>query len=61
MTSTGQPITPDPQHEAICAAIRGFDFDDYRLDVNPNSEYAEWVGDLAKAIQKTINAQPKEA
>lgn len=52
-----QTTTPDPQLAAITAAIRAFDFDDYRLHIDPNSEYAEWVGDLAKAIQRAVNEE----
>ncbi len=37
--------------DAIIGAIKAFDFDDYGLDeVDPRSEYAEWVPDLARAI-----------
>lgn len=47
----GRPApTPDPM-PAIRAAILDFDFEGYGLhDVDPTSEYAEWVGDLAAAI-----------
>ncbi len=40
---------------AIRAAIEGFAFDNYGLDdVDPRSEYAEWVGDLASAIAGAV-------
>lgn len=41
---------------AIRAAIRDFDFTNYGLDdVDPTSEYAEWVGDLASAIAGALS------
>jgi hypothetical protein len=49
---------PDTRREAmtaVAAAIRQFDFGDYGLDiVDPNSEYAEWVPDLASAIVSNL-------
>lgn len=37
--------------EIVAAAIREFPFWDYGMDdVDPKSEYAEWVPDLAKQI-----------
>lgn len=60
MTGTTQPTTPDLA--AITAAIKAFPFWNYGLDeADPNSEYAEWVPDLAQAIQQAINDQSKEA
>ncbi|MFJ2630928.1 hypothetical protein ACIO6U_03050 [Streptomyces sp. NPDC087422] len=42
---------------AIRATVRDFDFSNYGLDdVDPRSEYAEWVGDLASAIAGAISA-----
>lgn len=42
---------------AVEQAIRDFKFWDYGLDVvDPNSEYAEWVPDLAKAIVGAIQS-----
>lgn len=36
---------------AVTAAIKAFDFEDYGLhEVDPNSEYAEWVPALAAAV-----------
>lgn len=50
-------LTGNPQYDAITAAIRAFKFWDYGLDdTNPNSEYAEWVPDLAAAIHKAVSA-----
>jgi hypothetical protein len=42
----------------VRAAIEGFSFDDYGLDyVDPRSEYAEWVGDLASAITGALGGE----
>lgn len=50
-------LTGNPQYDAITAAIKAFKFWNYGLDeTNPNSEYAEWVPDLAGAIHQAINA-----
>ncbi len=39
-------------------AIRAFDFGDYSMDeVDPKSEYAEWVPDPAKAVEAAVRAQ----
>lgn len=39
-------------------AIRDFKFWDYGLDVvDPNSEYAEWVPDLAMAIVAAVQSE----
>lgn len=59
MTGTTQPTTPDL--DAITAAIKAFPFWNYGLDeADPNSEYAEWVPDLAQAIQTAIAQQGQE-
>jgi hypothetical protein len=48
-------LTGNAQYDAITTAIREFSWDNYGLDdVDPNSEYAEWVPDLAGAIHKAI-------
>jgi hypothetical protein len=42
-------------------AIRNFDFDDYGMDdVDPTSEYAEWVPDLATKIEAAVRVQVAE-
>ncbi|MFH9761344.1 hypothetical protein ACH4MJ_04315 [Streptomyces anulatus] len=47
------------QQAAVVQAIRDFQFDNYGLDdVDPNSEYAEWVGDLASSIVGALPAVP---
>ncbi|MHA6764739.1 hypothetical protein [Streptacidiphilus sp. PAMC 29251] len=49
------PTEPDAQHAAIVTAIRAFAFWNYGLDdTDPNSEYAEWVPDLATALQAVL-------
>ncbi|WP_030756655.1 hypothetical protein [Streptomyces sp. NRRL F-5135] len=46
------------QQEIVAQAIRDFRFHNYGLDnVDPNSEYAEWVGDLASAIVRALSAE----
>ena len=48
-------LTGNAQYDAITAAIKAFKFWDYGLDAtDPNSEYAEWVPDLAAAIHKAV-------
>lgn len=48
--------------DAIIGAIKDFDFDDYGLDaVDPWSEYAEWVPDLARAIAASLAPVPADA
>lgn len=48
-------LTGNAQYDAITAAIKAFKFWDYGLDeADPNSEYAEWVPDLAGAIHKAV-------
>ena len=43
----------------VIKAIKRFDFDDYGLhDVDPKSQYAEWVPDLADAIVKALGPRP---
>ncbi|MEU4234894.1 hypothetical protein AB0F17_62365 [Nonomuraea sp. NPDC026600] len=43
-------------------AIRDFPFCDYGLNgVSPESEHAEWVPDLAKAVTAAIDRQAGEA
>lgn len=50
-------LTGNPEYDAIAAAIKAFKFWDYGLDeTNPNSEYAEWVPDLAGEILKAVGA-----
>ncbi|WP_405506429.1 hypothetical protein OG323_06350 [Streptomyces cyaneofuscatus] len=50
---------PEAQQAAVVQAIRDFQFDNYGLDtVDPNSEYAEWVGDLASVIVGALPAAP---
>lgn len=50
-------LTGNPQYDAITAAIKAFKFWNYGLDeTDPNSEYAEWVPDLAGAIHKALTA-----
>ena len=45
-------MTPE---QIIAAAIRKFQFWDYGMDdVDPRSEYAEWVPDLAAAIAAAL-------
>ncbi|MFE1543639.1 hypothetical protein ACFW61_24605 [Streptomyces microflavus] len=57
-----QPPTegePEAQQAAVVQAIRDFQFHNYGLDtVDPNSEYAEWVGDLASVIVGALPAAP---
>lgn len=49
---------PQPQRPAIEQAIRDFKFWNYGLDAaDPNSEYAEWVPDLAKAIVAALGKE----
>lgn len=46
------------KHTPAEQAIRDFAFDNYGMDeVDPKSEYAEWVPDLAAAVEKAIRAQ----
>lgn len=53
--------TTTPDLDAITAAIKAFPFWNYGLDeADPNSEYAEWVPDLAAAIQTAISADQTE-
>ncbi|MGW9299637.1 hypothetical protein ACWHA3_02265 [Streptomyces cyaneofuscatus] len=50
---------PEAQQAAVVQAIRDFQFHNYGLDtVDPNSEYAEWVGDLASVIVGALPAAP---
>ncbi|WP_330449687.1 hypothetical protein [Streptomyces anulatus] len=57
-TTTSEADT-EVQQGAVVQAIRDFQFDNYGLDtVDPNSEYAEWVGDLASAIVGALPAAP---
>lgn len=45
--------------DKVIEAIRDFRFHNYGLDdVDPESEYAEWVPDLADAICAAIDDQP---
>lgn len=44
--------------DRIADAIRNFDFSNYGLDdVNPRSQYAEWVPDLAEKILTALNQE----
>ena len=45
--------------DAITEAIRAFPFWNYGLnDTDPRSEYAEWVPDLAAAVEKAASVPP---
>jgi hypothetical protein len=49
-------LTGNAQYDAITTAIKGFSFWNYGLDeTDPNDQYAEWVPDLADAINAAIN------
>lgn len=55
-----QPATDDDDRvmRTVRDAIEDFDFAGYGLDdVDPRSEYAEWVGDLASAITGAIGGE----
>lgn len=46
--------------DRIAQAIRDFDFGDYGMsDVDPNSEYAEWVPALAAKIRAALNKEQR--
>lgn len=52
----GEPTDQAGLRERIAAAIRSFNFGDYGMDdVDPRSQYAEWVPDLAERIAAALD------